>query len=692
MKRIIGIALLAFLGLGPASGGQTTMKARDLPPRYRAWLEEEVVYIITPKEKEVFLQLTTDRDRERFIEAFWKQRDPDPNTPENEFKKEHLRRIAYANQMFGRDAPGPGWRTPMGRIYIMLGAPKQIERFEDTTELRPIIIWFFDGMAKLNLPNTFNVVFFKREGAGDWVLYSPFTNGPKELMVNSNADPAEPYSAYQELAEIEPSVAGVSLSLIPSESGQITGPSIASEILLQNKIPAAPWEEVKDTYAEKFLKYKDSVGVEYTANYIESDFAVHVFRDPSGISFVHYLIEPSKLRLEQRGDRFVTTLQINLLVADDRGRPIHQGERTLPIEFSAGQVEALKNRLFSFQDLFPLIEGTYSMSVLVKNMLSKDFTSAEAKVTVTAPRGPEIGPLVLANRTVENSSYQGKSKPYLFGARQFVLSPRADFGRSDTLYLFCQALGLDPSLRKTGALRIAVSDDTKAVYEARRSLADIAGLPDVFETIPLASLAPALYTARVEVLDQAGAAVASRQAGFYVSLSDTLPRPFVVSYPLPPANDPVYENILGNQYLASGELAEAGKRLERAFRASPGSAKFVLDYCRWLLAAREFAALRTIAEPLFRDKGQHEYAGLLGQAAEGLGDYAAALAFYQDYLAVYGTNINVLNSVGDCCLKLGRNEEALAVWKKSLEISPGQDRIKKLVESLEKKQPAGSPS
>jgi GWxTD domain-containing protein len=94
-------------------------------------------------EKEVFLQLETDLERNTFISAFWKQRNPNPNLPENEFKKEHYRRIVYAHNWFGRDTPGPGWRTDLGRIYITLGEPKSIERSESFNELQPTIIWFF---------------------------------------------------------------------------------------------------------------------------------------------------------------------------------------------------------------------------------------------------------------------------------------------------------------------------------------------------------------------------------------------------------------------------------------------------------------------------------------------------------------------------------------------------------------------
>ncbi|RPI97745.1 MAG: GWxTD domain-containing protein, partial [Candidatus Aminicenantes bacterium] len=655
--RVLCILFLPSCLLG---NGQAGRSARDLPDRYRAWLQEEVVYIITPKEREVFLRLGTDRERERFIEAFWKQRDPDPDTPDNEARQEHYRRIAYANDKLGRDTPGAGWRTPMGRIYIMLGEPKTIERFENTTELRPTVIWFYEGLSDLGLPSAFNVVFYKRDGVGDWVLYSPVSHGPQSLLVNSYGDPIDHYAAFQEILAIEPEVAGISLSLIPMESTLALSPSIASEVLLQSKIPAVPWEKVKDAYAEKFFKYKDSVGVEYTANYIESDFAVHVFRDASGVSFVHYIIEPKRLALERSGGRFHTTLQVNLIVSDLEGRPVHQGERSIPVDFSAEQVARIKDKLFSFQDLFPLIEGTYDLSVLVKNVLSKEFASAEARVTVTAPAGPEIGPLVLANKVVENSSYQGTSKPYLFGRTQLVPSPRGDFARADVLTLYFQALGVGPELRRTGRLRLRISDDAKTVSETTRPLADIPGLPDVLESIPLAALPPALYTLEAALVDGAGTAAASRQAGFYVSLAEVLPRPFVVSFPLPPAGDPAYDNILGNQYLNRKDLAGAGRRLEKAFRAAPSSPKFTQDYCKWLLAAGRFADLRRIAEPLLKEKDRHEFSGLLGQSAQAMGDCGAALAFYQDYLGHYGANINVMNSIGDCYLKLGRNAEALA--------------------------------
>ena len=284
MKKTLLAVMLVVMSLpGAGLSAPPGRSVKDLPQNYRKWLEEEVVYIITPKEKEVFLKLENDRERELFIEAFWKQRDPNPNTPENEFKKEHFRRIAYANQWYGRDTPGPGWRSAMGRIYIMLGEPNQIEKFENLTEVFPIHIWFYEGKLEYGLPNAFNVVFFKPEGDAEWKLYTPIKYGPQALLIQYAGDQTDYIEAYRQLMGIEPSIASVSLSLIPGETSlAMPSPSIASEILIQSKIPSAPREKVKDAYAENFYKYKDTVGVEYTANYIDNDFSASVIRDAIG--------------------------------------------------------------------------------------------------------------------------------------------------------------------------------------------------------------------------------------------------------------------------------------------------------------------------------------------------------------------------------------------------------------------------
>src|SRR3989449_1193701 len=148
MSRLERIVLAGFLAAGVvvvpppahAGGGQDkkpgqlsekerkrkakqTLKELDTP--YRKWLDEEVVYIIQPEERTAFLQLSTNEEREQFIEQFWQRRNPNPDLAENSFKEEHYRRVAYANERFASGIPG--WKTDRGRIYITFGPPAEIE-------------------------------------------------------------------------------------------------------------------------------------------------------------------------------------------------------------------------------------------------------------------------------------------------------------------------------------------------------------------------------------------------------------------------------------------------------------------------------------------------------------------------------------------------------------------------------------
>jgi GWxTD domain-containing protein len=113
---------------GPLEAAPEAMQTNDAAPTvYRKWLNEDVAYIITDAERATFKGLATDAEREQFIENFWVARDPTPGTPQNEFKMEHYRRIAYANERFATQSGLPGWKTDRGRIYITFGPPDEID-------------------------------------------------------------------------------------------------------------------------------------------------------------------------------------------------------------------------------------------------------------------------------------------------------------------------------------------------------------------------------------------------------------------------------------------------------------------------------------------------------------------------------------------------------------------------------------
>ncbi|MCI0489516.1 MAG: GWxTD domain-containing protein [Blastocatellia bacterium] len=133
-RKLLGVAMILMVVAGtvPLSLAQDKGKDRnekkkreELKSVYKKWMDEDVNYIITNEERRAFKALKTDEERDQFIEQFWLRRDPDPDTPENEYKEEYYERIQYANERFASGIPG--WKTDRGRIYVMFGKPDQIE-------------------------------------------------------------------------------------------------------------------------------------------------------------------------------------------------------------------------------------------------------------------------------------------------------------------------------------------------------------------------------------------------------------------------------------------------------------------------------------------------------------------------------------------------------------------------------------
>ncbi len=695
-KSLLIFALIACFLMGLAAPDFAQNKAKTkapstkelikaLPEKYKKWLEEEVVYIISPKEKEVFLSLENDRQREMFVEAFWKQRDPNPNTPENEFKDEHYRRIQYANKNYGKESPGAGWRSDMGRIYITLGEPQYTEKYENLSDLYPTIVWFYQGMAEYGLPNAFSVVFYKPEGTNEYILYSPVKDGPQRLMPHYSGDMTDYIQAFQKLVSIEPNVANVSLSLIEGESLMEIRPSIASEVLLYQKIPDAPVYKVRDTYADKLFKYKDIIEVEYSANYLDSDALVSVYKSGSGIYYVHYLIEPKKLSLEKNGDNYQTTIVINGIVTDENGQQVYQFDRRLPLNLRSEQVDSIRDRLMSFQDVFPLVPGRYKLSILLKNYVSKEFTSFEASLSIP-DSGLLMSPLVLANRLTRSNQYRGLNKAFLLDDLQFVLSPRNDFVVGDRLYAVFQLWGLTSELKQTGSLNYeVVKENGDKVKSFSKKISDYQGSQVFYEEISLEGWSPANYMLTVTLTDNNNNVVISQKENFFISHLPALSRSWVMTKPVEGDNSAEVQHALGLQYWNRQDQARAAKYLEAAYRLNPKEPAYALDFCRWLLASRKYQEVIAVGGPFVSQEQNYNFLEILGQAAQALNQYEQAINYYKQYLAHFGTNVNILNAIGECYSELGNADEALYAWERSLQLEPNQEKIKAQVKALKEK-------
>jgi len=687
-KTIKPILLFTLLILSFPFYLLTKPTVKDLPKRHKKWLEEEVVYIITANEKEVFFKLESDKERDLFIEAFWKQRDPTPGTPENEFKKEHYLRINYANQRLGVGSPRPGWRTDRGRIYITLGEPMSRESYTTQRELRDTEIWFYNEMTKYGLPMAFNIVFYRKGMSGDFQLYSPNNDGPQAFFIkNPQIDQADYFANYQKLMEINATIAGVSLSLIPGETPLVSArPSLASDILLQS-INYVPQKEIKDLYAEKFLNYKSIVEVEYSANYVDSDYLIQIIKDDSGLFFVHYLISPERFSVGQYENNYYSRFVVNGNITDLEGKFIYQFEKEYTLNLDEDRIKSLSQTPFQINDMFPLIPGNYKFSLLLKNTVSKEFSTFEQDIfipdTITSP---EIGSLLLCYSTRDMQSSQSVMRPFQINQRLLFTQPKNVFLLSETLVVYGQVFGLSQSIIETGRLEFSIIKGEEIIKSFSRSIKEYRQPINFLEEFELAEFPAAYYTLRVSLLDQTGRELAVQSKYFAVSPVAGFPRPFIQSKALPASNDALNNFRIGSQLFNKGYYKEASTEFEKALKKNPREIDFAVLLAKTYLYLKKYEDIEATLTPFLNDEDiQYEVYFYLGKSTQARGHFEKAIQYYNQAISHFGLNIYLLNSLGDCYFNLKKLPEAKAAWEKSLEMSPDQPQIQEKVASIREK-------
>lgn len=677
------IMVLIFLPLAPFA-----KEKPKLAKKYGKWLKEEVIYIITPVEKEVFSKLETDRDRDLFMEEFWRQRDPTPGTPRNEFKEEHFRRIEFANKKFGRGTPFKGWRTDRGRFYIKLGRPSYVERYMDP-DVHPIEIWYYSGNPKFVRASFFRLLFFQRYGGGEFELYNQFLDGPKSLVtylekklggVDERLDPDARAAIILE-REVSFELAEAAISAFPGQKGQ---GGLASQILL-GEVETIPHKKVNDDYAIKFLEHKAVVEVSYSVHYIGNQYRVNLIQDPSGLFFVNYILVPDTLSLDFFKDKYFTNLKTSVRVTDEAGKTIFQGERNTPIELRKEELKVLEKRSFHLHDSFPLVPGNYTMNLLWENMVTKEFTSVEKKISIPEGKELHMSGLVLARKVSRDLPKSQESRAFQLGKLQIYPSVNNIFQKEDSLFLFLQIYGLNHNLKQDGILEFSFSQEERTLQTIIKNISEYNSDRDFLEEIPLEKLKPGKYTVKVSLLDQKGEIHFSETERFSI-ITEPIPGSWVVAQTNPPADDPYYAYIMGVQYLNKGELQRAQMELADAYARKPDALDYALSYARVLLTLKDFQRVKEILIPFVEAK-QEDF-GLfysLGNASQEIGEFGEAISYYQRALNLKGNITLILNAMGECYFQLGETEQALQTWKKSLDTNPHQENIKKLIENLKEK-------
>jgi GWxTD domain-containing protein len=684
---------------------------------HEKWIKEEVVYIITPKERAVFNKLENDKERDMFIEEFWRHRDPTPGTPRNEVKEEHYRRLEYANDRFGGTTPFDGWATDRGKFYIMLGEPAYIERYLNSNVTHPIEIWYFQGKPNLRQVPFFRLMFFRRAGVGDYELYNPLIDGPKELVPTADLQLMKEVAATEgtidlvsEGRETDPSqvaatdknfssvmdkrdkiasdilreqmlfeIAEAAWSSIP---GRGDPQSALPSVVLMEEVESYPYRKIEDDYAVEFLETREIVEVSYSVNYINSQSEVNIIQDDSGIFFLNYAIEPDILSVDIFNENYFANLKVSARVSDLKGKTIYQHSRDFPIELTKKQLEQIGQRPFNLHDFFPLNPGNYKVDILLENTVSKEFTSLEKSLYVPATSILMMSPLLLSSKVTEDPTYNEQGKAFQVGEFQIYPSIHRRFHQKGKMSIFFQVFGLTPKVKETGFFEINVLYEGTPLHTQTHAIKELTGDKSFLLEVSLDKFLPDFY--QVEVLLKEGnkTLLPAKTKSFTVT-ANPIPDPWIAAQSSPPIGDPLYAFLLGNQLINEERIEEACDMLEKAYSGKTDELDYALAYGRTLLISEEFAEAKRILLP-FTESNTESYAlyYYLGKSSQEIEAFEEAISYYHRALGLRGNTADVLNSLGVCYYEVGDKKQAILAWEKSLEVNPDQEKIKELIEAV----------
>lgn len=685
-KRITKLSVLGTLVATIALGADERLE--KLGPEHRTWLEEEVVYIITERERDVFLSLETVEERDLFIEAFWRKRDPNRATLQNEFKEEHYRRLEYANKFLGRETFREGWQTDRGRYYIILGEPREIQRFDGYNELVSSELWFYQGGSEKGLPSFFYLLFFKRHDLGEYELYHPLMDGPAQLMRGPMANNPSPRAALDVIERISPELARASLSFDTSDPADymVGRGSIGSDAMLA-RIEESPKRAIRTDYADAWIRYGRKVSADYSFNFIPSRSSFGVLVGPQSTPFVHYSIEidPEDFTLEtdENQTKFYTTLDVSVEVTDPEERLIVANYREAYLELTPDEIDKVRTSPFAYQDNFPLVPGEFTVTVILRNRVTKQYTVAERALVV--PAAPSNEPWVmdiLAGYDRELVAVGQKEGHRSFEIDDVRLHPAADrvFVLGDTIHAMVQAHDAGRELE----LRISLLDGDEILEEHRLEPNEYRdGV--VVEEFPLLQMTGGRYRLQAELVEPSGRVVARSSTDVQVSpRSSVLRSEFVYRRGFNAAVPGLLALARGEQLMKLGRNEEALRELESSVAVDNSR----LPMARWKLA--ELLLRRGEADRVFELLGplesrfpkQFEVIAGLGFASYLKSDYQAAVSYLGRAMTLRPPDAMLLNALADSHDKTGNRERARELYERSLEMDPGQDAVKSRLASL----------
>ena len=494
----------------------------------KTWLMEEVPYIISDEERRAFLELGTAEEREQFIEIFWRNRNPDPESPVNPVREEHYRRLAYADEHFASGVPGR--KTDRGRIYIIWGPPDEIEAHPSggsydrpleqgggSTTTYPWELWRYRHLEGIG--ENIEIEFVDPSGSGEYHI---------------TRDPCE----KDALAHVPGAGASLSEVLGSSRTGRFSNSSGTSCPMPLGGVSASNSEfESLDRYfriqrapAARFKDLEPLVSARIAQNQIHIDYRADFLRVTSGTVLVPITVQVPNRDLSFQSKQGVYSAVLNLYgrISTPGGVVVQTFEDVISRDVPESLFPSSLNLFSVYQKSVPLRSGLYRLDLVIK-----DTRSGNLGVFNTAVRVPrfeddkmDASSLILADQIEAVPSRE-------IGTGQFVLNsykvrPRLskEFSSSDKLGIFVQLYNLkvDEKLHRTDvSVAYRIMKDQQEVWHAVETADHLRQGGEqltIQRYLPVDSLAPGKYTIEVIAVDLLSSETIIRTADFTLVPAD----------------------------------------------------------------------------------------------------------------------------------------------------------------------------
>lgn len=495
----------------------------ELKKAYKDWLEKDVTYVITDEERKAFKKLATDDERERFIEEFWRRRDPDPDTDENEFKEEYYERIAYANEHFASGIPG--WKSDRGRIWIMYGKPDEREthpmggNYErpsyeggGSTTTYPFEVWFYRYLPGVG--SGVEIEFVDPTGSGEYRIARNPNEKDALLMVPGGGLTLSEQLGLSDKADRISGIGSVGNSAYQREQDS----------------PFSRLQLLADLNRPPQVKFNDLASAVNTGvieeNPLNFDVRVDFFRqsDERVITAITIQVENKDLVFQDSGGLQQARINIFGRITSVAGRRAGVFEDPVITTATTAELSDAKDRKSAYQKAVALAPGTYKVDVIVRDVASG--ATGVRHIALPVPRyDPQklsTSTLVLAAK-LESLYDRPAVGQFVIGQTKVIPNVSGIYHRGDPVGVYLQVYnaGIDQTtLRPSVDVEYALMKDGK---EVGRQAEDWRGMSDSGQRLTLArlidtrQLAPGEYELAIRIRDRVSGQALAPAAKFTVA-------------------------------------------------------------------------------------------------------------------------------------------------------------------------------